>query len=84
MSGLGSHHVLESLKLQALIYFISLLQVFSDHKDLLESGICDVLVVSTPNNTHAEIVLDILKHQNPHHVLVEKPLCTNIEDCYKV
>ncbi|KAH7285540.1 hypothetical protein KP509_33G032900 [Ceratopteris richardii] len=60
------------------------LKVFSDHKALLESGICDVLVVSTPNNTHADIVLDILHHPNSHHVLVEKPLCTNIEDCYKV
>lgn len=60
------------------------LKVFSDHKALLDSGVCDVLVVSTPNNTHAEILLDILKHSTPHHVLVEKPLCTRIEDCYKV
>lgn len=60
------------------------LKIFSNHKDLLDSGICDVLVVSTPNNTHAEVMLDILSHRNPHHVLVEKPLCTNIEDCYKV
>ncbi|KAI5055539.1 hypothetical protein GOP47_0029060 [Adiantum capillus-veneris] len=60
------------------------LKVFSDHRALLDSGTCDVLVVSTPNNTHAEIVLDILRHTKPHHVLVEKPLCTNIGDCYKV
>lgn len=60
------------------------LQVFPDHKALLDSGLCDVLVVSTPNMTHAEILLDILKHRIPHHVLVEKPLCTTIEDCHKV
>lgn len=60
------------------------LHVFSDHKALLDSGLCDVLVVSTPNMTHCQILLDILEHQIPHHVLVEKPLCTTIEDCYKV
>ncbi|MCO5552004.1 hypothetical protein L7F22_005512 [Adiantum nelumboides] len=69
---------------EAALAILPNLKVFSDHKSLLESGTCDVLVVSTPNNTHAEIVLDILRYANPHHVLVEKPLCTNIEDCYKV
>ncbi|KAJ7569756.1 hypothetical protein O6H91_01G093000 [Diphasiastrum complanatum] len=60
------------------------LQVFADHKALLESGLCDVLVVSTPNMTHAEILLDILSYPKSHHVLVEKPLCTTVEDCKKV
>jgi len=59
-------------------------QVFTDHKSLLNSGICDILVIATPNMTHAEIVLDVLADPKAHHVLVEKPLCTNIEDCYKV
>ncbi|KAK3039501.1 hypothetical protein RJ639_028083, partial [Escallonia herrerae] len=60
------------------------LKVFSGHGDLLDSGDCDVLVVSTPNMTHYEILMDILKHPKSHHVLVEKPLCTTVADSRKV
>ncbi|KAG6489351.1 inositol 2-dehydrogenase 2-like [Zingiber officinale] len=61
-----------------------LLAVFSDHHQLLDSRLCDVVVVSSPNMTHFEILMDIINHQKPHHVLVEKPLCTSVEDCKKV
>lgn len=60
------------------------IQVFAGHKQLLESGLCDVVVVSTPNMTHYEILMDIINHPKPHHVLVEKPLCTNVSECKKV
>ncbi|XP_071724110.1 uncharacterized protein [Rutidosis leptorrhynchoides] len=60
------------------------IQVFSGHKEMLDSGLCDVIVVSTPNMTHHEILMDIIKHPKPHHVLVEKPLCTTIEHCREV
>ncbi|KAG0580270.1 hypothetical protein KC19_4G161900 [Ceratodon purpureus] len=60
------------------------LKVFEDHGALLDSGMCDIVVIATPNMTHAQILLDVLAHPKAHHVLVEKPLCTTIEDCYKV
>lgn len=60
------------------------LKVFSDHRELLDSGLCDVVVVSTPNMTHYQILMDIITHPKPHHVLVEKPLCTTVADCKKV
>ncbi|XP_020685387.1 uncharacterized protein LOC110101716 isoform X3 [Dendrobium catenatum] len=60
------------------------LQVFKGHRELLDSGLCDVVVVSSPNMTHFEILMDIIKHPRPHHVLVEKPLCTTVQDCKKV
>ncbi|GMH28909.1 hypothetical protein Nepgr_030752 [Nepenthes gracilis] len=59
-------------------------QVFSGHKELLDSGLCDVVIVSTPNMTHYEILMDIISHPKPHHVLVEKPLCTTVAHCKKV
>ncbi|TVU26196.1 hypothetical protein EJB05_28733 [Eragrostis curvula] len=59
-------------------------QVFSGHRELLDSGLCDVVVVSSPNMTHFEILMDIIQHQKPHHILVEKPLCTTVQDCQKV
>lgn len=60
------------------------LQVFSGHQELLDSGICDVVIVSSPNMTHYEIIMDIIEHPKPHHALVEKPLCTTVQDCKKV
>ncbi|KAI4315241.1 hypothetical protein L6164_028071 [Bauhinia variegata] len=60
------------------------LKVFSGHQELLDSGLCDVLVVSTPNMTHYGILMDIINHPKPHHVLVEKPLCTTVSHCQEV
>ncbi|KAG4171534.1 hypothetical protein ERO13_A12G216000v2 [Gossypium hirsutum] len=60
------------------------MKVFSGHQELLDSGLCDVVVVSSPNMTHYLILMDILNHPKPHHVLVEKPLCTTVADCRKV
>jgi len=51
---------------------------------LLDSGLCDIVVVSTPNMTHYQILMDIISHPKPHHILVEKPLCTKVEDCKRV
>ncbi|XP_051201252.1 uncharacterized protein [Lolium perenne] len=59
-------------------------QTFSGHRELLDSGLCDAVVVSSPNMTHCEILMDIIGCARPHHVLVEKPLCTTVQDCKKV
>jgi predicted dehydrogenase len=53
-------------------------QVFEHHEELLASGLCDALVIATPNFTHAGILRDALKTQA--HILVEKPLVTTIDD----
>ena len=52
---------------------------FADHRDLLASGLCDAVVVATPNMTHAAVLLDVF--ETPLPVLVEKPLCTTVADC---
>ena len=53
-------------------------QAFEHHAGLLESGLCDVLVIATPNFTHIEVMRDALQTELP--ILVEKPLVTRIED----
>jgi predicted dehydrogenase len=58
------------------------LQCFADHRDLLASGLCDAVVVATPNMTNAQVLLDVLAAG--HHVLAEKPLCTTVADCRRV
>lgn len=55
---------------------------FVDHRDLLASGLCDAVVVSTPNMTHVNVLLDVLG--SGLHVLAEKPLCTTVDDCRRV
>jgi myo-inositol 2-dehydrogenase/D-chiro-inositol 1-dehydrogenase len=53
-------------------------QAFEHHRDLLASGLCDAIVIATPNFTHIAILRDALP--TDLHILVEKPLCTTIED----
>ena len=57
-------------------------KVFTDHRQLLDSGLVDVVIIATPNFTHVDILEDALK--TSLHVFIEKPLCTTIEDCLKV
>ena len=53
-------------------------QVFERHRDLLASGLCDAIVIATPNFTHAEVMRDALA--TDLHILVEKPLVTRVAD----
>ena len=53
-------------------------KVFAHHQALLDSGLCDAVVIATPNYTHIEMMRAALATEL--HVLVEKPLVTRIED----
>lgn len=44
----------------------------------------DVIIVSSPNHTHCEVLLEIFDLSKDVHVLVEKPLCTTVDDCLRV
>lgn len=55
---------------------------YSDHRELLRSNRCDAVVIATPNHTHVDILHDVLA--TDLHVLVEKPLCTTVDDCRSV
>ncbi len=57
-------------------------EVYDHYEDLLADGGCDALVVATPNHHHIEVLGHVLTTDLP--VLVEKPLCTTVEDCQKV
>jgi len=52
---------------------------FTHHHELLESGQCDAVVIASPNHTHIDVVADVLA--TDLHAMVEKPLCTTVEDC---
>ena len=55
---------------------------FRDHRDLLSSNVVDAVIVASPNHTHAALLADVLSTDLP--VLVEKPMCTTVEDCLTV
>ncbi len=53
-------------------------KVFDSVSAMLDSGLCDAVVVGTPNFTHAAILREVLAANV--HVLAEKPLVTTMED----
>ncbi len=55
---------------------------FATHGELLDSGLVDAVVIVTPNFTHRAILNDVLTADV--HTLIEKPMCTTIEDCKAV
>ncbi len=58
--------------------------VFATAEELMASGLCDAVVVATPNVTHAAVLDYLFTHHREMHVLVEKPLCTTIEDATRI
>lgn len=55
---------------------------FQDHRAMLDARELDVVVVATPNFTHRAIADDLLG--TSLHILMEKPLCTTLDDCLAV
>ncbi len=56
--------------------------MFEHHQDLIAAGVCDAVVVASPNMTHVDVLHDLVP--TDLHVLVEKPLCTTVSDCLDV
>lgn len=56
--------------------------VHDTRADLLADPAVDVVIVTTPNHTHAEVLADALATDK--HVLIEKPLCTTVEEARRV
>ena len=52
---------------------------FKSHINLMEADIADAYIIATPNFTHIDVLRDIVKTNA--HLLIEKPLCTTVEDC---
>ena len=44
----------------------------------------DAVVIATPNATHASVLAEVLAQRPDLAVLVEKPLCTTLQDCRAV
>lgn len=53
---------------------------YSDHNDLVASGLVDALVIASPNDTHKPILDDVFGAKVKLPVLCEKPIVTRAED----
>ena len=56
--------------------------VFEDEQALIEQDGIDAVVITTPDDTHAGLVMECLQHQKP--VFCEKPLATTVEDARRI
>ncbi|MEM1044590.1 MAG: Gfo/Idh/MocA family oxidoreductase [Pseudomonadota bacterium] len=52
---------------------------FEDPAPLLDGNLCDALVIATPNDTHFDLLRSALSTDLP--ILIEKPLCTTLDEC---
>lgn len=55
---------------------------YSDYMDLLKRDDIDIVSIATPHGLHAEMAIETSKAKK--HVLVEKPMALNIEDCNRM
>ncbi len=68
----------ESIK-QCLDLLKNDVSIFTNCEDLVKANIADAYIIATPNFTHIEVLKSVLKSNA--HLLIEKPLCTTVEDC---
>ncbi|MBT8328765.1 MAG: Gfo/Idh/MocA family oxidoreductase [Desulfofustis sp.] len=54
--------------------------IYHDLSDLIKDSRVDAFVIASPNHTHVDILREILAN-DARAVLVEKPLCTTVDDC---
>lgn len=55
---------------------------FETSEALVASGLCDAVVIASPNHTHADVLQPVF--DAGLHVLCEKPLCTTPEDAARI
>jgi myo-inositol 2-dehydrogenase / D-chiro-inositol 1-dehydrogenase len=55
--------------------------IYRSHRELLDRGEVDALVIASPNDTHKAVLADIFQAKRALPVLVEKPVCTTAKDC---
>jgi predicted dehydrogenase len=57
-------------------------QTYNNHKDLLDKGDVDAVIIATPTSTHKEIAIDCLNAGKD--VLVEKPMARSYQEAKQI
>jgi predicted dehydrogenase len=56
--------------------------VFGSHRELLDSGTCDAIIIAVPHYDHVPIAIDAFEKNV--HVMVEKPVAVSVTDARRV
>lgn len=72
----------KKLEILAKKYNVPMTFAYDELEDCLSSGAIDALYVATPNDRHKEIVRLAAKYKV--HVLCEKPMAVNVDDCIEM
>ncbi|MEM3713562.1 MAG: Gfo/Idh/MocA family oxidoreductase [Nitrososphaeria archaeon] len=57
-------------------------QTFTDYDKMLEETNIDAVIIASPNKLHANMAIKAIKAGK--HVLIEKPMATNLDDAKKI
>jgi len=57
-------------------------RVYEDYRELLACDDVDAVVIASPNFTHIDVMRDVF--DTDKHVLLEKPMCTRVDDAVEV
>ncbi|MBA5775920.1 Gfo/Idh/MocA family oxidoreductase [Stappia sp. F7233] len=55
---------------------------FADYREMMSGAEFDAILIASPNHTHIDVLKDVMGLDKP--ILVEKPLCTTLDDCRAV
>jgi myo-inositol 2-dehydrogenase/D-chiro-inositol 1-dehydrogenase len=58
------------------------LATFGTAQELIAANLCDALVIASPNHTHHDVLIPSI--ESGLHLLIEKPLCTTLDDCREI
>ncbi|MEP2102739.1 MAG: Gfo/Idh/MocA family oxidoreductase [Parasphingorhabdus sp.] len=53
-------------------------ETYNDYMDMIAQSALDAVIIAAPNHKHFEIMQDVMQH--PIAILLEKPMCTTVED----
>lgn len=56
--------------------------LLNDYKELLSRSDVDAVIISTPNHTHYEMIMESIEHGR--HVFCEKPMALTLEECDRI
>ena len=57
-------------------------RLFEEARALMEEARPDAVIIASPNHTHFDVLGEVMQHEVP--VLVEKPLCTTVDDAREI
>lgn len=68
----------DTARIEGFSRFWSPERCYSDHREMLKHEMLDIVSIATPDETHYEIILEVLRCQTPRIIFTEKPLAMNL------